>query len=647
MIPLQKYLDLKGIGKRAFYYQIEQKKIFKKELDGEIFVIDPEISMSDEARMTLRADANKELELLVLKANAYRPKYLPEGTKFHCKEIKQIVNEIQTKANIWRRKGVELRGWSKSACYKKIENPGLLNRKKRSDLFVCKNPQLAKPSVYESLKSLYMKLYFNNHCKKPSLRMICKKIQMKAQKTEEFYEIASIPFSTLYDNVRKINERYAHGLVHLQQNNASHFARKRAYVEGAFTADIGFMEWFAMDDHVMEVEGAWVYNEIKSIWEKKKVYLWTVIECKTLYPIAYHIMADNFNAEDIKLLMLRSLTNIGQPTKGILMDNGLASSRKCSEFLDRLGIIHDPGPAYEPMHKAVQERIFGFIKNEFCSDWSNYIGGGREEVRHTTKKLSPEECDFTVKEFIEKFDDYMEGFYQTNIRTRTDDYKKVETSIRDDFEKRYLDYLPQFIDPVKLRASFMVAKVKYFSLQHLLFGDQGVFIPDTDKILDPVLQERNYLCYYNPLDLSEIDMYAMEDILIQKTGEVIEEGQLVATLYNQRGKSAELKRKQVAVINKKNNKRLREYISDTVDLTIAENFSSFSPELNEKGQLTDTRLQLTEKASSIMYDAEYKMKQVLVPEVKRRGRKPAEEAELTSDDLESLNEVLKGGEYDN
>jgi hypothetical protein len=36
-----------------------------------------------------------------------------------------------------------------------------------------------------------------------------------------------------------------------------------------------------------------------------------------------------------------------------------------------------------------------------------------------------------------------------------------------------------------------------------------------------------------------------------------------------------------------------------------------------------------------------------VPEVKRRGRKPAEEAELTSEDLVSLNEVLKGGEYDN
>lgn len=647
MIELSEYLELKEIGRRAFYYQLEQKKIFKKEIGGVTFVIDPELELSDDTKLALKEQVNRELGLLAIKAHAYRPKDLAEGKRFRCKEINKIVAQMVETVNAWKKRGVKLRGWSKAACYRKIEDTSNLKRQRRSDIFANKNPQLANPAVYEKFKSLYYLQYDNNKAERPSLRTICERMIMYAQKREEFYEIASIPFSTVYDNVRKLNDRFAHSLVHQAKNNLSHLMKNRVYVEGAFTADMGFMEWYAMDDHVMEVDGALVYNKVKDEWEKRKVYLWTVIECKTFYPIAYHIQTDNFNSDDIKLLMLKALMNTGRPVKGILMDNGLASSKKCQEFLNRLGIVHDSGKAYDWMHKAVQERIFGFVKNEFCTEWNNYIGGGRSEVRHTGEKMSPELCDYTIDEFISKFDDYMEGFYQRKPRSRTDNYEKIEISIREDFENRYLYYEPQYLDPVKLRSAFMVSKVAYMSLQHLSLGNFGVYTVDLDNLLDPVLQERNYLCTYIPLDLSEIDIYAMEDILIQKTGEMILKGERVATLYRMREKMPEAKRKDVAILNNKNLKLIRAYAENTVNIAIAENFSSFSPELNEKGQLTDTRKLLTEKTISIMKDAEFKAKEVIIPEQKKRGRKASEEiAELSHEEIENIDAILKSGDYE-
>lgn len=646
MIEKGKYMQLKDISVRTYYNHVEQKKIFPTVVEGVTYVIDPSVAMSDQAQKALKLEAVKELETLAMRGNALRPKEIPEGKRFRSKEINKIVADMQDVVAKWVRIGVQLRGWSKAACYRKIEDLSKLSRQRRSDLFERKQEQLKKDDVYEKLKSLYAKAYFDNYEKKPSLREITKQIQMYAQSKEEFYELAAVPFSTLYDNVQKLKERYAHELVHQYYNNHSHLLRNRAYVDGAFTADIKFMEWFSIDDHVMEVDGALVWNETKRMFEKKKVYLWMIVEVKTLFPVAYHIQANNFNADELKYLMMQSLMNMGAPVKGILMDNGLAASKKCQDFLDRLGILHDSGEAYDWMHKAVQERSFGFIKKEFCSQWANYIGGGRTEVRHASRKMSPEETTFTVQEFIKQFDDYVEGWYQTKERDRTDNFEKVKISIRADFENRYMTYDKIPVNPVKLRFCFCETKLAKMSLQHLTLGDRGLYTPDIGNVLDPVLQNRNYQCYYNPLDDSEIDIYACDDILIQKTGEYYNRGDYVCTLYRQRGKMPEQKRKEVAVLNNKNFKRIKEYVQDTVDIAIAENFHAFAPELNEKGQLIDTRTQLLDKATEIMQDAEMKVKEVLIPETKKRGRKPSEEAQLSDDELNGLNSIVERGEYD-
>ncbi len=646
MIEFHNYLKLKGIGRRAFYYQLEQGKIFKKEVGRRIFVIDPQLSISDEAKLTLKQEALKELEMLTLRANAHRPKDLEAGKKYHSKEINAIITQMLETVSIWQKRGVDLRGWSRAACYRKIENPEALKRKTRSDIFGNKNEQLANPVVYEKLKALYFKRFFESKEKFPSKRRICKQISMFCRKNEEFYEIAAIPFSTLYDNIKKMHERYAHEIIHLYKNNYSDLSKHRVYNEGAFTADMEFMEWYAIDDHVHEIEGAWIFNTVKGEWEKKKVYSWVCIECKTMFPIVYHTQADNFNGDDIKLLLLKALMNAGRPVKGILMDNGLASTKRCRELLDRLGVKHDSGKAYDWMHKAIQERIFGFVKTEFASEWNNYIGGGRSEVRHTSNKMSPEQCDFTAKQYIDRFDNYMEGFYQTVERDRTDNYKKVTISVREDFENRWLKFTPEYIDAVKLRFSYMLNKVAKMSLQHLSLGNEGVYTAGYDNMLDPVLQMRDYMCYYNPLDLSECDIYALENILIQKTGEMIEKGQYVATLSRMRDKVPETKRRENAILNKKNFKMLKAYAENTVDITLAENFDAFGPELNEKGQILDTRKGLHQKALMIMQDAENKVKEVVIPDTKKRGRKPAEEAELTPEELQSLKDITESGEYD-
>lgn len=333
---------------------------------------------------------------------------------------------------------------------------------------------------------------------------------------------------------------------------------------------------------------------------------------------------------------------MGRPVKGILMDNGLASSNKCIQFLDRLKINHDPGPAYEPLHKAVQERIFGFIKNEFCAQWPNYIGGGRSEVRHTGKKLSPEETTFTIKEFIQQFDDYMEGFYQTNTRTRTDNYVQCEISIREDFEKRYLSFQKSHIKPIDLRKAYSESVIKRMGYQSLLFGKRGLFNPSLSSPLHPVLCDRNYLVHYLPTDLSEIDIYATEDILIQQTGEYYTKGQLVATLYNQIGKVSAEKQRLTQVLKKKMTKAVKQLTESTVDVAIAKDVHAFAPELNQKGQLIDTRRELVDKVSSVIEDASNKALEVTVPQFEKRGRKPVELDENEfKDEIEAANKVAE------
>jgi hypothetical protein len=647
MIELNKYLALKGIKKRAFHYKVDQKKIFKHKVGNVTFVIDPKINVSDEAKITLTDEAKKELDALIIEAHSLRTESLRIAKQTlkktpHNPQITSIVSRIQERLKVWKSKGVALRGYSPQACYKKINDVNLLSRQRRGDLFEVKNNVLSNPDVYKKLEALVLKLYDDDGRKEPSIRMICKRIVMQAKADEEFYELAAIPFSTLYDHAKKIIDRLGAKHKHLLENNYSEFNRKRPYVWGAHTADINFMEYFTMDDHVMEIDGALEYNTITGQWEKKKVYLWTIMEAKTLQKLAYKLKPTSFNSDDIKLLMLEALTNAGRPLKAILMDNGLGSSTKCNQFLDRLKINHDPGPAYEPLHKSVHERSWGFIKNEFCAQWPNYIGGGRSEVRHTSKRLSPEECTFTFNEFSKAFDKYMEGFFQTNIRTRTEYNEKEEISIRDNFTRYYTQTEKQEIESSLLRTSYMEYKVKFFGYQSLVWSGKGLFNPSINNSLHPVLCDRNYLCYYNPLDWSAIDMYAMEDILIQETGEYYLKGTLVATLYNQYGKSSQEKQKLTSTLRKKHTKATRQLTAATVDLGIAENVHAFSDELNEKGQLLDTRKQLSERVSIDITSGVNRALEVTVPDFKKRGRKAVELDEMEfKNETNQLDEMAK------
>lgn len=306
MIEKQTYLELKGISRRAYFYQLKSGRITQSKRAGKIFVVDPEfklplnITISDETKLTLEEEAKKELDALILKAHSLRAEQIKTTQKTlkkspHNNQITMIINEIGKSVKAWQSRGVHLKGYSPKACYKKISKVEKLVRQRRSDLFELKNKVLVNPEAYKKLEAAVNELYHDDKSKRPSKRMLTKRISQYAQEKEEFYELAAIPFSTLYDHVKKIIDRLGLHHKHLLENNFSEFNRKRPYVLGAFTNDIEFMDWYAMDDHVMEVDGALVYNPVKQAWEKKKVYLWTVIECKTLFPVAYHIQADDFN----------------------------------------------------------------------------------------------------------------------------------------------------------------------------------------------------------------------------------------------------------------------------------------------------------------------------------------------------------------
>lgn len=634
MIVRERYLALRGIKERRYYVLLRQGSIFSHtDPDtGAVYVIDPEMDIPEGAVDSTRDAITGEFKKMCLYANT------------HPAKTKDTVDKIQRIVKTWNKKGLALRGWSKTKCYEKIKDTKLLDRKQRWDKNIrVYNSVLQSADNQDKLAVLFSKFYQVDYSKRPSIRQLIHRVKMFAENNRVFSDLKSVPYSTMHNHLTALIKQHGMDKKHLLKNAYSEFAQDRVYVDGAFTSEIQFMDWYQMDDHNMEVSGALVWDEGKGKYVNRKVYLWMISEVKTMYPIAYMIQARPFRQEDIKILMMKALMQMGRPRKGILMDNGLAASKECREFLDRLRIVHDPGEAYDPRHKALKEREFGWIKDEFCTQFPNYIGGGKYEVRHTGKKLSPEETTYTIDSFIEKFDIYMEGFYQARPRQLTDNFEVNETSCRDKFNSYYMKYEKNLISTVDLNKAYMLRKVVKLQNQFVEFGKYGLYAPHPDKMFHPTLCKRKYMAYFNPVDLNEIDLYELEGFLIRNTGEQIPRGKHIGSVRALRNLGTAEQQRQVKEINARYIKAVRNLEDAATDLSIVNNVDAFSPEVNPTGQIIDTRIEQKARVSEIINDAASRAANIIPEELpKKRRVEIPEEYKLSKEEMQGLNDIAEG-----
>lgn len=590
MIEFNQYADLKGITTRTLYRWIGESKVLPHNTSKGIFIIDPAMGLSKDSRAVIMKEKKKEFEAAILKAHNNRvinSTIVETTTRDILKQVEDLKKNF----------GIKMNGFSATSIWRKINKPSKLKRKKRNDFGKIKIEVLQDMEVQDKILGIAYQYYENDGT--GSVSLLADNILRYSAKNEDFYEIASLKKSTLYDHLRKKIDQYGLKILHRMKNNYHKYIAGRIYNEGAFTRDIQFMDFLAIDDHVQEVAGAYVFNQVSGKYELKKIYLWSIIECKTWRVVAYRIKTDPFNTEDIKMLVLEALMSIGRPVKGILMDNGLAATKPCQEMLDRLGIPHDPGPAYEPLHKAVIERSFGFVKNEFNAKWKNYIGGKRSEVRHSSKKLSPEQCDYTIEKYIHEFDRYINGFYETRERTRTDNQEKVKICIRDDFDSRYSSYEKQELDRSQIRQAYMrrIKKtLKWFCIE--MGRDLGTYACEEPLFLS--LDEREYWVCYNPLDMNYIDILIAQDFIVPETGEELNEGDHVATLKAVKYLGNEERQALVSKIRKQYNKSARKAIKGIEEMFIVENIDVFDTEVSDQGHLIDARKELRKEVRDLV-----------------------------------------------
>lgn len=618
MIELQTYLYYKNISLRRLQQLIQIGTVKKISEQGKDFIIDKDMVSDKAIQEKVKEQLKVEFGLLIKEAHNDKSKR------------SNVIEYIIGATELWNKRGVEIKGFSEKQIYKKIRNPKKLDRGTRSDKFKRKNEMLANEYTYDLMIAYAWEFYDTDTNK--SIRLATQRVQMLAKEIEELYELAAVPFTTLYDNIKKAIDNLCLAKNHDLRNKYNSFRQNRIYVKGAFTGKhINFMDWYVIDDKVMDVAGTYVWDPIKGKMIAKKVYMWSIIECKTWHVVAYKILPYSFNETDIKMLLLEAFMNMGAPKKGILMDNGIASSLKVREMLAQLGIISESGGAYEPLHKATIERFNKFLKDEFASNFPNYIGGSRKEVRHSDKKLSPEECDHMINEFSDKLDIYIQGFYQTKPRDLTIDDVVVKTTIREHFDKCYMNYNIVHISDEQLSNAYMEGTIKKMDWNYInIFGELYMF----NDVTNPMLNGKKYLVKFNPLNKNNIYIYATEDILNQGTGDLIEKGDYVGTLVCQRSLGNEEAQRATNEIIKAYPKAIKKASEVVTDMIAIRNVDAFSPEINKKGQATPTRKEQVNYVKAFLDDEATKIIRAKDQELRKPRKIEKFEGEFNPDELE-------------
>jgi len=460
--------------------------------------------------------------------------------------LRNIINHIiKQKEEFEYKYNTSIRGYSYKSIRRKITS-GKVTRSTRADKFSVKNRILKISTNQSRLINLASYVYYKNSTSNFSL--LTDLIIEYSKRNEDFYEFAAVPRSTLYKFLYNRFTQSGAQSIHQFLNHKNLFHANLPKVPGAFTHDIDFMQYILGDDNLRDTHSVLVWDDTARNYVPKRARIWKWIEAKTMYPVGWLIKVGDFTTADL----INSLTNVlyqyGLPKESIVVDNGIGRGQEFKGFLAKLGLIvpdekiysklgywqHeqrlDFSEAYTTTNKAPVERSFGLTKNEFDVFSESFVGPDKKnEARHRGLQLSPEMPTETFEEYKARFEAYLTGFYIERPRTRKTKDGTLRISIKDYWEKNYQSHTNIPIDKSRLRLAVCKEEVIKKFNNNLHFKG-FTFMPSNAQPFS--FYNRKFKILYNPADLAEIDLYALDAFYNEDTGEMYERGQLVITLYN-------------------------------------------------------------------------------------------------------------------
>ena len=628
---IQNFAASEGICERTVYRKLEQDEIKSVKVGQQRYIVQEKID--DETAEQIIQGKKGEWNSDILRASVIykaRGKASGETTRI----IDEILEDVTSIEKLLQRK---IKGYNRRSLQMKIKS-GKTDRKTRTDKFSVRNRVLKQDTAFIKAVELVDKFWMQDSLH--SLNNAIDRALVEARNNEEYWEVAAVNFYTLRRQIRQAIKQSGMADVHEYINHLNKSRTKFAYVQGAFTDDIEFMEVFSLDDHKFDVAGALEYNNSTGKYEPKKIYSWVCIEMKTMMILGYEIKGEPFDDSDIIRMMMKVLRKWGAPTGKVICDQGLGADRWVKDFFSKLNIVLEPQAAYSPTKKANNERIFKFFKEEVDIYNENFTGSNHpEEGRHRGLELSPEETTELMNEAIKRYDRYIAEYYLDRPRKRN--ISGIE-SILDNTGRvsirRLFDYYSQAHCKIEvkdrtMRYAYMKNdEIKKFDGYYMKFRGE-LYIEDDMQSLVIYNKENEYTIAYNPDDLNKIDLYANQDILDRITGMMICRGEYVCTLNSIRSLDADEKRKAVAKHNKKVKKAIlelaravREREGETVNLAI-----------NGTGALVDVKKQQEKEISDIIQNA------IPLEKIKTIIKETEEPAsyerieEMTLDGLEDVN----------
>lgn len=514
MIHIEEYIVQTNLSKRTIYNYIKTGKLKTTKLNGRTYII----SDGNDTRMIIKKNVNRNVKQIKQSINDI---ILYEGPRDKVAAVKKIEQII----NCWKAQGVIIKGYSAKSVYRKIKDRKT-ERKTRVDKFSVRNELLNK--IFPKVRNFASNLYMLDA--EGSLNNVVDLIYEYAKRNEDYFEVAAIPKPTLYRQLLLDFKQSGYETLHQYFNHYNQFKNTLPRVTGAFTDDIEFMDYIAGDDHKADVASVYVYDNMLKKVVKKQVKIWGWDEPVTMKTWIYCKVGD-ITAEDLILSLIPVIMEVGLPKKGLLIDNGIGRSEIFKEFWKKLtGSIPHYSGAYEPTNKATTELKHSLWKSEFDSFQKNFVSPHKEDGRHSGPALSPEEADMFFEDYKSKLNNYITGYYLERVRTRTIKGKTEKISIKDYFDRCWTKHQEIEVTPQQIRYALSISQVKTYS-NGIKIGKES-YIP-----IEPLpisYNNKSFTVLTNPFDSSEIDVYALDDILDRNSGEFFEKGSYITTLYNTR-----------------------------------------------------------------------------------------------------------------
>ena len=549
MKPINEYAQEKRVTRRCVELWIKAGKITSTKIGGKVYIIDDkefeenkdEVIIKDDVKERWDAMLNRAIKLF--KQNTTHP------------EIKAITDKI-----IKENEKLKLRGYDYKSLRRKITR-GIIERKPRSDRFTIKQEILKDKMdvIMSKLTSYFIK---DGGAK---LNYAVDRLLMEAKENEELWEIAAIKKSTIYQAVNRAIKAGGFRTAHELFNHHNLYEQKRIRAHGSFTNDIGFMDVWALDDHKMDVAGAWVRNDNTGKMELRQVTSWVLIEAHTMMPLAWKVKFGSFNNDDIVDLIAQAILKYGLPKQKIICDQGLGADNRVKQFCYKAGVTLEAQMAYQPTHKATVERFFRLVKDETDALQTNYIGGNHPvEGKHSGLALSPDATQELIEEAINRYDDYFMHMCQRRPRKRG--IKGIEKwldetgriSIATLFENYRRDYTPDHIDIKTLRAAYMKIDDRPRRFINSIKYQGDWYMPL--EVQSPSLNGRKYFIAWLPFERQTIDLYAAENFMDTVFGVEYSKGDYVCSLTSQSALSPDERKAKVSKINRETRKLVRSLI---------------------------------------------------------------------------------------